>query len=120
MYKSILQTFIGIGIICCVTMTPLLSFALLNLPYIPVNFPRDHAAHYTNVPYSFRHLIEWWYFNGHAYADDGKNISYDVALFNPALNQNGAVITLPILHIQVADLDQKKAYGTARYYSFND
>lgn len=107
----------GILLLFCWT----LSLATLNLPYFPIIFPRDHAAHYKNIPYTYRHLIEWWYFNGQAITDDGKSLSYDVAVFLPALNHadnHRAVITLPILHIQVADLDKKQAYGTSHFYPF--
>ena len=40
------------------------SNALANLPYYPLQFPRDEGAHVKNIPYAYQHLIEWWYFNG--------------------------------------------------------
>lgn len=80
--------------------------AFANLPYFPVSFPRDEGAHYKNVPYSYQRLVEWWYLNGKLTSDDGKNLSYDVAIFNGSV-ANGR-ITQPMLHIQVVDLDQKK------------
>lgn len=94
-----------------------LSYAMLSLPYFPITFPRDHASHHVNIPYNYKHLIEWWYFNGSAVSDNGKNLSFDVALFHPALNHNG-IVTLPMLHIQVADLDKKQAYGTSHVFPF--
>lgn len=86
-----------------------------NLPYFPLTFPRDEAAHYKNIPYTFAQLIEWWYFNGKLTTDEGKNLSYDIALFNPAISI-GNIITKPSLHMQIADLDNKKTYGTAIDY----
>jgi predicted secreted hydrolase len=104
----------------CITIF-LLFFCKLtyaNLPYFPVTFPRDEAAHYKNVPYAFNQMIEWWYFNGKFTTDDGRNFSYDIALFNSAMTF-GTVITKPMLHIQIADLDNKKGYGTATAYPLN-
>lgn len=72
--------------------------------------PRDEGAHYTNTPYQFNQLIEWWYFNGRLTTDDGRNLSYDVALFNPAAVVHNRVFTQPFLHIQVSDLDNHVAY----------
>ncbi len=89
-----------------------------NLPYFPLTFPRDEAAHYKNIPYTFNQLIEWWYFNGKITTDEGKNLSYDIALFNPAISI-GNVITKPMLHMQIADLDNQKSYGIATDYPPN-
>lgn len=90
-----------------------------NLPYFPIEFPRDEGAHFQNTPYSFNRLIEWWYFNGKLTTDDGKHLSYDVAFFNAAAKMGGGIITKPMLHIQVADLDQQKAYGVSKNYPYN-
>jgi hypothetical protein len=89
-----------------------------NLPYFPLTFPRDEAAHYKSIPYTFNQLIEWWYFNGKITTDEGKDFSYDIALFNPAITL-GNVITKPMLHMQIADFDNKKSYGTATDYPPN-
>lgn len=105
----------------------LFLFALLcsnaiyaSLPYYPVVFPRDEGAHYKNIPYSFNHLIEWWYFNGKLTTDEGVNFGYDIAFFNPAMKfSNGTVITRPSLHMQLSNLDSKKSYGTATDYKIN-
>lgn len=94
-----------------------LSYA--NLPYFPLKFPRDEAAHYKNTPYDFNQLIEWWYFNGKITTTEGKNFSYDIALFNPAAAMRDGVITKPMLHMQLADIDNKKSYGTATSYPAN-
>lgn len=93
-------------------------FTYANLPYYPLTFPRDEAAHYKNVPYPYVLLVEWWYFNGSLTTDEGRHFSYDIAMFNPALQFNG-VITKPKLHIQLSDLDNKKSYGAAVDYAPN-
>lgn len=89
-----------------------------SLPYFPIEFPRDEGAHFQNTPYKINRLIEWWYFNGALTTDDGKHLSYDVAFFNAAANMSG-IVTKPMLHIQVADLDHNKAYGVAKNYLYN-
>lgn len=87
-----------------------------NLPYYPIQFPRDEAAHNKNIPYSFDRLIEWWYFNGEFTTDEGKHLTYDIAMFNGSKKFIGTV-SMPLLHMQVADLDQQQAYGVAIKYS---
>lgn len=52
------------------------SMAHASLPYVPLDFPRDEAAHYQNIPYSFDRLIEWWYFNGKLVTDEGRHLSF--------------------------------------------
>lgn len=95
------------------------SVAFANLPYTPVTFPRDEAAHWGNIPYSYDTIIEWWYYNGKLTTDEGKNLSFDLALFNPAKKKFGVVVNKPILHIQVADLDNKQAYGVKHEYGLD-
>lgn len=89
-----------------------------NLPYYPLQFPRDEGAHYSNIPYSYDKLIEWWYFNGELTTDEGKHLSYDVAMFHGSKKFIG-VVSVPVLHMQVSDLDQQKAYGAQVRYSMN-
>ncbi len=96
------------------------SMAHANLPYFPLDFPRDEAAHHQNIPYSFTHMIEWWYFNGKLVTDEGRHLSFDVALFNAAINVKGRVYTQPMLHMQLADLDNKIAYGVGKDYFVNE
>lgn len=92
-----------------------------NLPYAPLVFPRDEAAHFSDVPYTFNRLIEWWYLNGTVTTDDNRHFGYDIALFNPAVMFNKpllsrVVVTEPMLHMQVADLDNQKTYGVVTHY----
>ncbi|VVC76114.1 hypothetical protein AQUSIP_14190 [Aquicella siphonis] len=93
------------------------QFSFASLPYFPLSFPRDEGAHYKNVPYAFNQLIEWWYLNGRLKTDEGRNLTYDIALFNAAAM--GGMITQPMLHIQLADLDRKQTYGVANNYPYN-
>ena len=94
------------------------NIAYASLPYYSLSFPRDEGAHFKNIPYAFSQLIEWWYFNGILKTDDGRSFSYDVAMFNPAF-VSGSVTTKPFLHIQIADLDNKKSYGFSGEYPYN-
>lgn len=93
-----------------------ISFA--NFPYFPVTFPRDGGAHFNNIPYDFSKLMEWWYFNGYLKTDEGKELSYDVAFFNPAV-KFGRLVRRPTLHIQIADLQEKISLGTSKTYFIN-
>jgi len=86
-----------------------LSYA--NLPYFPLNFPRDEAAHYQDIPYTYTNLMEWWYFDGKLTTDDGRNFSYDITFFNPAQMSGGNPLMRQSLHMQIADIDNKKSYG---------
>lgn len=97
----------------------LTTCAFANFPYYPITFPRDEGAHYDNIPYSYSQIIEWWYFNGKATTDDGHHISYDVAMFYPAKKVMGYAVTKPIVHIQIADLDNKQSYGTVTEYGID-
>lgn len=92
------------------------SVACANLPYHPLSFPRDEAAHYTNIPYSYKDLMEWWYFNGKADTDEGKHLSFDVAFFNADSVVQNQTVVVPMLHIQVSDLDKKSSYGVRVVY----
>ena len=94
------------------------SVTCANLPYFPLEFPRDEGAHFKNIPYSFSRLIEWWYFNGFIETTDGHKFGYDVAIFHPAINKD-KIYAKPFLHIQIADLDNKKSYGYSGEFPIN-
>lgn len=108
--RAIIWMFIGFFI----------PMAHASLPYFPLEFPRDEAAHYKNIPYSFNRMIEWWYFNGKLVTDEGQNLSFDVAVFNSAIDVKGRIVTQPMLHMQLADLDKKIGYGVAKDYFINE
>src|SRR3990167_1595716 len=88
------------------------SLAFASIPYYPVTFPRDEAAHFENVPYDFRQLMEWWYLNGKLLTDEGKNFGYYVSMFNPVTRNVNRTVNQPLLRIQVSLLDAKKNYET--------
>src|SRR3990167_3592686 len=64
-------------------------------------------------------MTEWWYFNGKMSTDEGKQFSFDTAIFNVAYKFGEVVMTRPMLHIQVADLDKKQTIGAATLYDKN-
>lgn len=90
--------------------TLLMSFSVsANLPYYPLQFPRDDAAHFENVPYPVDTLTEWWYYNGTLTSKTGRKLGY-YASFNYVYNAR-LHLTLPWIQIQVTDIDNKKVYG---------
>lgn len=100
----------------------LASTALLakGLPYYPVSFPRDEGAHYANVPYDYKYLVEWWYFNGSLTTDDNRHFGFDTAFFNTDVQKDGDSSIQPMLHMQISDLDNKKSYGVETVYDKNE
>jgi predicted secreted hydrolase len=105
--------------LCVFLLCLITTAAYANFPYYPLSFPRDEGAHTTNIPYKFKTLMEWWYINTKATTDDGKQISFDVAIFNPAASQMGHVISQPMLHLQFSDIENKKSVGTGKRYPLN-
>lgn len=59
------------------------------LPYYPVRFPRDHAAHHGNVPYEdqLKDLTEWWYFNGKLVSTTGQVYGLFITLFREQIDR---------------------------------
>ncbi len=56
-----------------------------DIPAYPLEFPRDHAAHFENTPYTVpAYFLEWWYFSGEAEAIDGEKISFYISAFKMA------------------------------------
>jgi predicted secreted hydrolase len=85
------------------------AVAYANLPFFPLSFPRDDAAHAENIPYTFTQMTEWWYFSGKLDTVDGKHFAYYFSL-NRYINKTQK-IDLPVLTIQMVDLDNKKVYA---------
>lgn len=52
--------------------------------YKPISFPEDEGAHDST--------IEWWYFNGHLEAADGRRFAYMDCLFKVKVKEVGAPI----------------------------
>jgi predicted secreted hydrolase len=82
-----------------------------NLPYYPIQFPHDDAAHFENVPYPVNNMTEWWYYNGRFTSKNGKKFGYYINYSYIRLNVFNKIVMLPIFMIQIADLDTKKVYG---------
>jgi predicted secreted hydrolase len=95
------------------------NLASANLPYYPIQFPRDEGAHVSNIPYTYDRLIEWWYFNGLVHTKQGKTLAYDYAIFNVAINTAQGIVTKPMVHLQLMDLEKKKTYAASSDYTFN-
>lgn len=85
-----------------------------NLPYYPIQFPRDDAAHHANVPYPIKNLTEWWYYNGKLTTTSGRNFGYFVAVFH--IIPPGKREAESVLMVQLTDIDQQKVYGTTKLY----
>lgn len=90
----------------------LMSFNVwAKLPYYPIEFPRDEAAHFENVPYQgqFKKMMEWWYFNGTLVSKTGKKLGYYISfnyMYEPTRN-----IMVPFIQFQVTDIDYQKVYA---------
>lgn len=90
-----------------------------NLPYHPIQFPRDEAAHYENVPYPVNTFTEWWYYNGKLTSKTGRKLGYFLSFNYTKLSIDGKKLLIPMFNIQVSDIDNKKVYGSQTFY-FND
>jgi predicted secreted hydrolase len=82
-----------------------------NLPYFPVQFPRDEAAHYDNVPYTVNNMSEWWYYNGKLTTTDGRNFGYYISYNYFQMDFFGKKIVVPMLQVQITDIDKQMVYG---------
>jgi predicted secreted hydrolase len=103
----------------------LISTTYANLPYYPIQFPRDDAAHYSNTPYSISNLTEWWYYSGKLVTSEGRKFGYFIAIFNIHTTKPVTLPTNSVLMMQITDIDKKKVYGTEVRYlekvvNFND
>jgi len=90
--------------------------AYANLPYFPIEFPRDEAAHNANVPYPVGTMSEWWYYIGKLTSVEGRNFGFYLSYnyFQPEIN--GHKIMVPALYLQITDLDKQKIYGNVIFY----
>lgn len=90
-----------------------LSFSIFaNLPYYPIQFPRDEAAHHDNVPYPISNITEWWYYNGKLTTTTGRHFGYYLFFFNSYKYKFKYKLMLPLFFIQLTDIDNQKVYGT--------
>jgi predicted secreted hydrolase len=97
--------------------------AYAKLPYFPVSFPRDDAAHHENVPYPVTNFTEWWYFNGKLVSAEGRKFAYFVAVFHldmPEAKRSSASMRAAVLMVQITDIDRQKVYGNTMIYTDDD
>lgn len=103
--------------IICLSLCAWILPVYANLPFFPLKFPRDDAAHVANVSYPINHLTEWWYFAGKIVTQQGRHYSYYLSI-NRFFDKS-AQLDLPVLTFHVVDLDNKKVYATVvPYLSF--
>lgn len=87
------------------------SIVWAKIPYFPIQFPRDEAAHYDNVPYTVNNMTEWWYYNGRFTTKDGRKFGYYLNYMYIQLALGGKKVMIPLFMMQVTDLNNQKVYG---------
>lgn len=90
------------------TLFTTITAAWAKLPYIPIHFPRDDAAHFEDAT----PLSEWWYFNGKVTTAEGRQFGYYVIYIYEQMKKNGVTKKLPAFLVQITDLDKKTVYGS--------
>ncbi len=96
------------------------STAWANLPYLPIEFPRDEFAHYENTPYPVNNMTEWWYYNSRFTAKNGRKFGYYLNYSYIQLDLYGKKVQIPIFMIQITDIDNKKVYGKTIVPNINE
>jgi predicted secreted hydrolase len=92
-----------------------LSFSVwANLPYYPIEFPRDEAGHAENVPYQFTKMTEWWYYNGTLTSKTGRKFGYYIS-FNSMYHPHPKKMA-GLFQIQITDIDKKKVYAKQLFF----
>ncbi|MEO8401117.1 MAG: lipocalin-like domain-containing protein [Gammaproteobacteria bacterium] len=86
------------------------TIAFANLPYHPITFPRDEAAHYTNVPYPVTNMTEWWYYNGKFTTMNDRNFGYCIFYLYAQAAKNGNLVRGPMVYFLLADIDKQIVY----------
>lgn len=94
----------------CLALSSLSAWA--NLPYYPIQFPRDEAAHQADVPYPVGTMSEWWYYNGKLTSTNGRQFGYYLSYNRFQVDFFGNKFVVPRLEIQITDIDNKVVYGT--------
>lgn len=92
------------------------SFALAKLTYHPLQFPRDEAAHFANVPYTTKNLTEWWFYNGKLTATNGREFGYYLSYFYMQTHEKGKKVSTPQFVMQIVDLKNQKTYAYGLFY----
>src|SRR5262245_10299976 len=65
------------------------------LPGYKFVFPRDHAAHKD-------YKTEWWYYDGHLLAEDGRRFDYELAFFRRAVDDDATSQTFNVNNLYSA------------------
>lgn len=86
------------------------TIAFANLPYYPITFPRDEAAHFTNVPYPVTNMTEWWYYNGKFTTMSGRNFGYCIFYLYVQVIKNGKQLRGPMVYFLLTDIDKQIVY----------
>lgn len=94
--------------------------AFANLPYYPIQFPRDEAAHTDNTPYPMGNMMEWWYYNGTLTSKTGRHLGYYLSFNYVQRLVNGTKVAEPVFEIQVTDIDKQKVYANQIYFADKD
>ena len=82
--------------------------AAADLPFYPIEFPRDEGGHFDNIPYVAPFMTEWWYFNGKVESLRGDSLSYYVAIFEVQTpTPDGALLRRYSAHLHVTNLDEQ-------------
>ena len=97
---------------------PLSLFA--NIPYTPIEFPRDDGGHIENVSYKYDQLTEWWYYNGIVESAKGNRFGYMVSAFTYTKKFKLFQPKVPFVHIQLSDLTNKTTYGCRKRFSWSN
>lgn len=90
------------------------SSCYASLPYVPVTFPRDDAAHNGNVPYSTNQLSEWWYYNGKLVTTNGEHFGFFISYNYLQFYWQGQLLRFPMLGFQITDVDHHVVLGNVK------
>jgi predicted secreted hydrolase len=91
------------------------STAFANVPYYPIQFPRDDAGHLANTPYPVKNMSEWWYYSGKLTSEKGRHFGYYFIIFN-ITHYVGKKVSIPFYTLQLTDIDNNKVYGNVVFY----
>jgi predicted secreted hydrolase len=103
-------------LLSCIFLFLTSTSVFANLPYHPIQFPRDDAGHLANTPYPVKNMSEWWYYSGKLTSTEGRRFGYYLIIFNITQYKFGKKISVPIYTLQLTDIDNNKVYGNMIYY----
>ena len=92
-------------LVCCLFS----SRANANLPYYPLEFPRDEGGHFDNTPYQSPMMLEWWYLNGDLESRRGDALAFELAIFALRIPlPDGSYQYQHWSHLHVTNLDEQR------------